>query len=93
MYKLQESALVIARLLLPQIFEKMSIHEIRVLINEKSTINVYIRGEDIEIEQNHVGILLEGYLRSKDRNLIKPPGILLPANSDWSSFGLESSGY
>nr|AEV89922.1 plasma membrane Na+/H+ antiporter [Aeluropus littoralis] len=87
----QESALVIARLLLPQIFEKMSMHEIRVLIAERSTINVYIRGEDIRIEQNHVGILLEGYLRSKDKNLIKPPGILLPANSDWSSFGLESS--
>jgi hypothetical protein len=90
---LQESALVIARLLLPQIFEKMPMHEIRVLITERSTISVYIRGETIEIEQNHVGILLEGYLRSEDKNLIKPPGVLLPSNSDWSSFGLESTGY
>jgi hypothetical protein len=89
---LQESALVIARLLLPQIFEKMPMHEIRVLITERSTISVYIRGETIEIEQNHVGILLEGYL-SEDKNLIKPPGVLLPSNSDWSSFGLESTGY
>nr|BAF41925.1 Na+/H+ antiporter [Phragmites australis] len=87
----QESALVIARLLLPQIFEKMAMHEIRVLIAERSTMNIYIKGEDIELEQNYIGILLEGFLKTKNQNLITPPGVLLPSNTDLNLFGLESS--
>lgn len=89
----QESALVIARLLLPQIFEKMAMHEIRVLVAERSTMNIYIKGEEIELEQNYIGILLEGFLRTKNLNLITPPGVLLPSNTDLSLFGLESSGF
>ncbi|KAG2631029.1 hypothetical protein PVAP13_3KG576900 [Panicum virgatum] len=87
----QESALVIARLLLPQIFEKMAMHEIRVLVAERSTMNIYIKGEDIEIEQNYIGILLEGFLKTRNQNLITPPAVLLPSNADLSLFGLESS--
>ncbi|KAL6623724.1 hypothetical protein ACP70R_033603 [Stipagrostis hirtigluma subsp. patula] len=87
----QESALVIARLLLPQIFEKMAMHEIRVLIAERSTMNIYIKGEDIELEQNYIGILLEGFLKTKSQTLITPPGVLLPSNTDLTLFGLESS--
>nr|ADK60916.1 plasma membrane Na+/H+ transporter [Distichlis spicata] len=87
----QESALVIARLLLPQIFEKMAMHEIRVLIAERSTVNVYIKGEDIELEHNYIGILLEGFLKTKSQNLITPPAVLLPSNTDLTLFGLESS--
>ncbi|KAL6847481.1 hypothetical protein ACP4OV_023334 [Aristida adscensionis] len=87
----QESALVMARLLLPQIFEKMAMHEIRVLIAERSSMNIYIKGEDIELEQNYVGILLEGFLKTKSQALITPPGVLLPSNTDLSLFGLESS--
>ncbi|KAK3137158.1 hypothetical protein QOZ80_5BG0448600 [Eleusine coracana subsp. coracana] len=87
----QESALVIARLLLPQIFEKMAMHEIRVLIAERSTMNVYIKGEDIELEHNYIGILLEGFLKTKNQNLITPPAVLLPSNTDLTLFGLESS--
>ncbi|CAN6339204.1 unnamed protein product [Urochloa humidicola] len=87
----QESALVIARLLLPQIFEKMTMHEVRVLVAERSTMNIYIKGEDIELEQNYFGILLEGFLKTRNQNLITPPGVLLPSNTDLSLFGLESS--
>ncbi|XP_062202100.1 sodium/hydrogen exchanger 7-like [Phragmites australis] len=92
-WKLQESALVIARLLLPQIFEKMAMHEIRVPIAERSTMNIYIKGEDIELEQNYIGILLEGFLKTKNQNLITPPGVLLLSNTDLTKFGLESSDY
>jgi hypothetical protein len=92
-WKLQESALVIARLLLPQIFEKMAMHEIRVLIAERSTVNVYIKGEDIELEHNYIGILLEGFLKTKSQNLLTPPAVLLPSNTDLTLFGLESSGF
>lgn len=92
-WKLQESALVAARLLLPQIFEKMEMGEIRILIAERSTMNIYIKGEDIGLEQNCVGILLEGFLKTKNQNLIAPPGVLLPSNTDLNLFGLQSSGY
>lgn len=87
----QESALVAARLLLPQIFEKMEMGEIRILIAERSTMNIYIKGEDIGLEQNCVGILLEGFLKTKNQNLIAPPGVLLPSNTDLNLFGLQSS--
>uniref|UniRef100_A0A0D9Y1X9 Cyclic nucleotide-binding domain-containing protein n=1 Tax=Leersia perrieri TaxID=77586 RepID=A0A0D9Y1X9_9ORYZ len=87
----QESALVIARLLLPMMFEKMATHELRVLITERSTMNIYIKGEEIELEQNYIGILLEGFLKTRNQTLITPPGLLLPPNADLNSFGLESS--
>jgi len=88
----QESALVLARLLLPRIFEKMGMHEMRVLIAERSTMNIYIKGEDTEVEQNCIGILLEGFLKAENLTLITPPAVLLPWNADLSLFGLESSG-
>jgi len=66
-------------------------HEIRVLVAERSTMNIYIKGEDIEIEQNYIGILLEGFLKTRNQNLITPPVVLLPSNADLSLFGLESS--
>ena len=93
MWKLQESALVIARMFLPQIFEKMAMHEMRVLISERSSMNIYIKGEDIEIGPNYVGILLEGFLKTENRNSIKHPAVLLPSNTDLNLFGLQSSGF
>ncbi|KAM0849196.1 hypothetical protein ACQ4PT_053881 [Festuca glaucescens] len=86
----QESALVIARIFLPQIFEKMAMHEMRVLISERSVLNIYIKGEDIELGHNYVGILLEGFLKMNN-HLITPPAVLLPSNTDLNVFGLQSS--
>ena len=90
-WKLQESALVIARIFLPQIFEKMAMREMRVLISERSTMNIYIKGEDIELGHNYVCILLEGFLKT-NQTLITPPAVLLPSNTDLNVFGLQSSG-
>ncbi|EMS63349.1 Sodium/hydrogen exchanger 7 [Triticum urartu] len=87
----QESALVIARILLPQIFEKMAIREMRVLISERSSMNVYIKGEAIELGHNYIGILLEGFLKTENRTLITAPAVLLPSNTDLNLFGLQSS--
>ncbi|ONM02454.1 Sodium/hydrogen exchanger 7 [Zea mays] len=89
----QESALVLARLLVPHRFEKMGMHEMRVLVAERSTMNIYIKGEDLEVEQNCIGILLEGFLKIENLTLITPPALLLPWNADLSLFGLESSDY
>nr|QOI16611.1 Na+/H+ antiporter [Zea mays] len=89
----QESALVLARLLVPHRFEKMGMHEMRVLVAERSTMNIYIKGEDLEVEQNCIGILLEGFLKTENLTLITPPALLLPWNADLSLFGLESSDY
>nr|BAK23260.1 Na+/H+ antiporter [Puccinellia tenuiflora] len=86
----QESALVIARIFLPQIFEKMAMREMRVLISERSTMNIYIKGEDIELGHNYVCILLEGFLKT-NQTLITPPAVLLPSNTDLNVFGLQSS--
>lgn len=90
--KLQESALVIAKLFTPGIFEKMTMHEMRLLNAEASSMNdIYNVGEDIVLEQNYVGILLEGILKTKDQNMIASPGVLLPSNIH-SNYGQNSSG-
>ncbi|CAN6317341.1 unnamed protein product [Urochloa humidicola] len=87
----QESALVIARLFIPGIFEKLTMHEMRLLIAETSRVNgIYNVGEDIILEHNYVGILLEGNLRTKDQNMIASPGVLLPSNIH-SNFAQNSS--
>ncbi|XP_026662993.1 sodium/hydrogen exchanger 7 isoform X2 [Phoenix dactylifera] len=90
----QESAMVIAKLLLPQMFEKMTMQELRGLVAERTNMNIYIRGEVIEIRHNSIGILLEGFIKTQDgqQDLITPPAALLPSHSDLSFLGLESSG-
>lgn len=90
---IQESSIVIMRLLLPQLFEKMALHELRALVVERSILNMHIKGEVIEIPANHVGILLEGFLTQEEvKSLITPPAVLLHSDTDLSFFGLETSG-
>ncbi|WOL01002.1 sodium/hydrogen exchanger 8 [Canna indica] len=90
----QESSIVIAKVTLPQVFEKMTMQELRVLIAERSTTKIYIRGEAVEIGPRTVGFLLEGFLKTQDAQvqLITSPAALLPSDTDQSFFGLESSG-
>lgn len=90
----QESAIVIAKLLLPQVFEKMSMPEVRALVAEKSRMNIYLRGEVIEIRSNSIGFLLEGFIKTQDpqQDLITSPAALLPSHADPSLSYLESSG-
>lgn len=90
----QESAIIIAKLMLPRIFEKMSMHELRALVAERSTMKLYLRGEVIEIRPNCVGFLLEGYIKAQDpqQELITSPAALLPSHADPSLSYLESSG-
>ncbi|KAJ1697251.1 hypothetical protein LUZ63_005763 [Rhynchospora breviuscula] len=88
----QESSIVIMRLLLPQLFEKMAMHELRALVAERSTLNIHIKGEVIQVPPNYVGILLEGFLAQEEvKSLITPPAVLLHPDTDLSFFGLESS--
>ncbi|KAJ0988445.1 hypothetical protein J5N97_006801 [Dioscorea zingiberensis] len=90
----QESAIVISKILLPQIFEKMGMPELRCLVAERSTMKNYISGEVIEIKPNYVGFLLEGFLRPREaqQELIASPAALLLSFTDLSSSFLDSSG-
>ncbi|PIA30112.1 hypothetical protein AQUCO_05700080v1 [Aquilegia coerulea] len=90
----QESVLVIAKLLLPQIFEKMSMHELRTLLVERSTMKIYAREETIDIATRSVGFLLEGMIKSQEfkEDVITSPAVLLPPRRDLSFFNLEDSG-
>lgn len=90
---IQESSIVIMRLLLPQLFEKMALHELRALVAEKSILNMHIKGEVIEVPANHVGILLDGFLAQEEvKSFITSPAVLLHSDTDLSFFGLETSG-
>ncbi|THU69843.1 hypothetical protein C4D60_Mb08t18680 [Musa balbisiana] len=90
----QESAIVIAKILLPQIFEKMSMQELRGLIAERSSMNKYIRGEVVEIRPKSIGFLLEGFIKTQNdqEQLITSPAVLLSSQTDQSFIDLESSG-
>lgn len=94
MFNLQESAIVIAKILLPQIFEKMSMQELRGLIAERSSMNKYIRGEVVEIRPKSIGFLLEGFIKTQNdqEQLITSPAVLLASQTDQSFIDLESSG-
>lgn len=87
----QESALVVAKLLIPRIFERITTHETRLLIAKGSTMKIYTKGEDIALEHNQIGILLEGLLKAENQNNIVSPGVLLPSNMDLELLGLQSS--
>lgn len=91
----QESSLSISKILLPQIFEKMPMHELRALVVEGSSMKVYLSGETIEVLSNCIGLLLEGFVRNEDAQqvFIKSPAALLPSHSNLSMIGLGSTGF
>ncbi|CAM6099086.1 unnamed protein product [Calypogeia fissa] len=74
----QESALVIAKLVIPQHFETVTLQEFRALMIEGSNMRTYIRGEVIEVEYGKIGILLEGFVKQEDKNdvISAPAGLL-----------------
>ncbi|XP_031384189.1 sodium/hydrogen exchanger 7 isoform X2 [Punica granatum] len=90
----QESAIVLSRLLLPQIFEKMSMQELRALVAERSTMTIYLRGETIETTPHCIGFLLDGFIKAQgiQEELITSPAALLPSHCNFSFRSAEASG-
>lgn len=90
----QESAIILSKILLPQIFEKMSMHDMRALVAERSTMSIYISGERIELPHNFIGLLLEGFIKTQGTHeeLITSPATLLPSYGDRSFQMAETSG-
>nr|ADK91080.1 SOS1 [Bruguiera gymnorhiza] len=82
----QESALILAKLLLPQVFEPMAMQELRALMAERSTMTTYITGEIIEVPQHSIGFLLEGFIKAYgfQNELITPPAALFPSHANQS---------
>ncbi|KAI3951869.1 hypothetical protein MKW92_021475 [Papaver armeniacum] len=90
----QESVIVIAKLLLPQIFEKMIMQDLRSLVMERSHMNIYMEGDIIEIPPHCIGFLLEGTVTTitDQEEMITSPGVLSPIYGDLSFLSLETSG-
>ncbi|XVE91878.1 hypothetical protein REPUB_Repub01dG0049200 [Reevesia pubescens] len=90
----QESAIVLAKLLVPQIFEKMALQDLRALVAERSLKKTYIRGETIEVPHQSIGFLLEGFIKpfSVQEELITSPAVLLPSHGNQSSVNADMSG-
>nr|ABN04857.1 salt-overly-sensitive 1 [Eutrema halophilum] len=84
----KESALVLLKLLRPQTFEKVPMHELRALVSaESSKQTTYVSGESIEIDHNSVGLLLEGFIKAvgiQEELLIASPAALLHSNENQS---------
>ncbi|MCL7031352.1 hypothetical protein MKW94_029147 [Papaver nudicaule] len=90
----QESVLVIAKILLPKVFEKMAMQNLRSLVVERSDMSIYARGDIIEIPPHHIAFLLEGFVTtiSEQEQMITSPGVLLPICGDLSFLSLETLG-
>ncbi|KAF8021104.1 hypothetical protein BT93_G1510 [Corymbia citriodora subsp. variegata] len=90
----QESAIILAKLLLPQVFEKMAMQELRALVAERSEMTTYIRGETIELSQHSIGFLLEGFIKTQgiEEELITSPAVLRPLHGNSSFRSPDTSG-
>lgn len=67
--------------------------DLRVLVAERSTMNIYIRGEAFEIPQHSIGFLLEGFVKAQgSQELLTSPAALLPLYGDQSFQKSETSG-
>ncbi|XP_018724450.2 sodium/hydrogen exchanger 8 isoform X3 [Eucalyptus grandis] len=91
----QECIVVLAKLLLPQEFEKTSIPELRTFLLERSSLITYIAGEAVEIWNESVGFLLEGFLRTPDLPsvvTVESPAVLLPSQESPNSSTPEAPG-
>ncbi|XP_056696417.1 sodium/hydrogen exchanger 7 isoform X2 [Spinacia oleracea] len=91
----KESVIVLAKVLLPRVFENMSMQEMRMLTAERSTLNTYLRGETIEVPPHSIGFLLEGFIKSHSlvEELITSPAALWPAQGNSSFLSQDGSGY
>ncbi|KAL4018599.1 hypothetical protein IC575_022199 [Cucumis melo] len=89
----QESSIVLAKLLLPQVFEKMEMRDLRVLVVERSVMTTHIAGETIEIPPHSIGLLLEGFIKSHgiQEELIASPAVLF-SHRNPSFHNMENSG-
>ncbi|XP_071926579.1 sodium/hydrogen exchanger 7-like isoform X5 [Coffea arabica] len=76
----QESVIILSKLLLPQIFEKTTMQDLRALVAQKSIMSIYIRGETFEIPHHSVGFLLEGFIKAQgfQGELLTSPAALCP---------------
>lgn len=93
-FSLQESATVLAKILLPQLFEKVPMQEVRALVAEKSTMSRYPVEESIEVPHHFIGLLLEGHIKGKEiqEELIESPAALMPLYGDTNSQESDISG-
>lgn len=90
----QESVIVLAKVLLPRVYENMSMQDMRMLTAERSTLNTYLRGENIEVPPHSIGFLLEGFIKSHSlvEELITSPAALWPAQGNSSFLCQDGSG-
>ncbi|KAH9794274.1 Sodium/hydrogen exchanger 7 [Citrus sinensis] len=90
----QQSAIALSRILLPQIFEKLTMQDMRALIAERSKMTTCLRGEIIEIPYHCIGFLLEGFIKTHglQEELITPPAALIPSQGNLSFRSAETSG-
>lgn len=79
--------------MLPHMFEKMSMQDLRTLIAERSIMNIYISGECFELLPQSVGFLLEGFVKIQggQQELLTAPAAILP-RLDQSSSHSETLG-
>ncbi|KAI3717473.1 hypothetical protein L1987_69112 [Smallanthus sonchifolius] len=79
----QESSIILSKLLVPQIFEKISMHDLRTLVAERSTMGTYISGNIFKLPHDMIGLLLKGSIKTQGTlELVTAPAALFPSYGD-----------
>ncbi|XP_076900354.1 sodium/hydrogen exchanger 7-like [Bidens hawaiensis] len=88
----RESSIIVSKMLIPQIFEKMSMQEARAFVVERSTMSRYITGETFELAENIIGLLLEGFLKTMGSlEPVTAPAALFSSYGEPLSYVVETS--
>eukprot|EP00249_Psilotum_nudum_P020794 c27850_g1_i1 orf=499-4035(-) len=82
----QESALAVTKIVLPKLFEAMTMQELRMIMLEGSTMRIFLWGEVIDFRPGEIGILLEGFLKQEGKEeIITAPAALMSSNTEFYS--------
>ncbi|XP_031387662.1 sodium/hydrogen exchanger 7-like isoform X2 [Punica granatum] len=87
----QESVIVLAKLLLPEVLEKLTMQGFRALITERFSMSTHAGGETMVIPENSIVFLLGGVLTNQELPgvVIEPPAVLLASHQSLASSSSE----
>ncbi|KAH7444411.1 hypothetical protein KP509_02G077100 [Ceratopteris richardii] len=90
----KESLLAILKILMPERFEGIPLHELRILVMENSIVRVYLKGEVLEFPPGEVGFLLEGFVKEEGKEkMLTAPYVLRNAGDTVESVSSENATY
>ncbi|XP_024527647.1 sodium/hydrogen exchanger 8 [Selaginella moellendorffii] len=79
-YFWQESTLAISKIILPETFELLAMHELRLVFESSSTTVSCLRGEVVELRPGETALLVDGFIKrdESDEIIAAPSAVVCP---------------